>query len=308
MSLSVPFEASSAFRFSRDHHNDSGGGGRRDRSYSDAHAILFSKTSISNDADDDDDAGNVGIAMPGAEASKMKQLVVAGGGKKLQASSAPQHQHSQHHHGRPRSKSLDVHRHHVAAATHKKKSHHQLHHMLSRMQQQQQHPTTTTTHVHGAHVVFPHGRHSPENLSASNMKLKGKMWIRPASPIRFISKDLQQQQPQYLFHEDVKEEDIVRADQTHDVRTDDIDILSSSPPIIYRSHYHVKNTAAASFDDEMELLYTAPTTTAAAAVLPEISFSSSSSSSTRTSPSSSYGESGKLIKPREFHLISTMRT
>jgi hypothetical protein len=42
--------------------------------------------------------------------------------------------------------------------------------------------------------------------------------------------------------------------------------------------------------------------------LPEVSFSSSSSSSTRTSPSSSYGESGKLIKPREFHLISTMRT
>lgn len=366
----VPYEESSASVFRRDHDHDSSG--RRDRSYSDAHAILFSKTSSANSHSAHlDPASSTSTVMTSVEAlardnntitmtvtetgqleANMKQFVSGSGGGKLHPSStSSSHHHPQQHGhaaaGRPRSKSLDVHRHHVALpAMHKKKypNHHHHHNFILRAH-------------HGAQqYLLHHGRNSPETASTTTMKLKGKMWIRPASPIQlFKDHRRQQQQQQHPHHENGMEDN--EAEQA--ILTID-NMMFSSP--IYRNHRErepfrmcssparrvadfpysstdpATTTAVNSFDDEI-LMYS--TTTTSNTTLPKISFTSSSSSSTspygdvefyptaNTTATTrkedttrhdsrgdgnggqlkfSFGESGKLIKPREIPLISTMRS
>ena len=116
--------------------------GRRDRSYSDAHALIYSKTNNPRSPPHNTTGG----------ASHMNKA-------------AHTKKHHPHHHGRPRSKSLDIHR-HRSSPFHKKKYPHQ--HKL----------IPSRTHSPAIHH-YGSGRASP-----SSPKLRGKMWIRPApSPV-----------------------------------------------------------------------------------------------------------------------------
>ena len=114
--------------------------GRRDRSYSDAHALIYSKTNNPHSPPQN----------------------TAGGASHMNKAAHTKKHHHHHHHGRPRSKSLDIHRHHSSPFHKKKYPHQHYKHIPSR------------THSPAIHH-YGSGRASP-----SSPKLRGKMWIRPA--------------------------------------------------------------------------------------------------------------------------------
>eukprot|EP00579_Thalassiosira_antarctica_P001148 CAMPEP_0201868770 /NCGR_PEP_ID=MMETSP0902-20130614/2523_1 /ASSEMBLY_ACC=CAM_ASM_000551 /TAXON_ID=420261 /ORGANISM="Thalassiosira antarctica, Strain CCMP982" /LENGTH=259 /DNA_ID=CAMNT_0048394149 /DNA_START=210 /DNA_END=989 /DNA_ORIENTATION=+ len=116
--------------------------GRRDRSYSDAHALIYSKTNSSHNSSDINESN-------------------APSNNKMTCTKKHHSHHQHHHHGsRPRSKSLDLHHH--STPVHKKKYPHQHKHIPRPLS-------------HGGYHIDV-GRVSP-----SSPKLKGKMWIRPAA-------------------------------------------------------------------------------------------------------------------------------
>ena len=126
---------------------------RRDRSYSDAHALMTGNSSPSNKPPDIsmgvDKATNCGSGSPTRMMGSMKK----------------RHSHQNQHGNRPRSKSLDLHK------LHKKKVH---------------------QHVqHAKHHVMSHSPHGGAGrYSPSSPKLTGKCWVRKASnaasPTAFI--------------------------------------------------------------------------------------------------------------------------
>ena len=317
----------STLSFRRDCHDHDHDGRRlrRDRSYSDAHAVLFSKKSSASNYPNSLDLTMDTDCETATMTGTAGQSVV--GGKLLHHQSSPSSPPNHHHNGhagRPRSKSLDVHRcHHVAPSMHKKKypNHHHHRVIMSRAHQQQ------------------HGWNSPDTASNTTAtaitKLKGKMWIRPASPIRRPEQQQPPPHPHPLFQGEVEENG---AGRHHAILTHDNNTMMLSSPVrqVADFPHSLSNppyTADSFEEEEDELLLYSTTST-----LPKISFTSSTSSSSPSSPYGdvdlypttttttsnsrsigtsassgplklfSFGESGKPLKPREFHLINTMRT
>lgn len=113
--------------------------GRRDRSYSDAHALIYSSKTNSSHSN-----SPVDNTIIGAETINSR------------SNTPTSHKKNKHHsqHSRPRSKSLDLHRHH-STPVHKKKQYPQ------------------------------HHKHIPDHRngrisSSSSPKFEGRLWIRPA--------------------------------------------------------------------------------------------------------------------------------
>ena len=139
----------------------------RDRSYSDAHDFVHLKRHATHGNDDTAMSTDnvVHSAIGKASVAPICNKTTPCGNKKHHSSQ----RHQQHHHGngRPRSKSLDVHRHSSTDPIHKKKYAH--HHM---------HPSLSRDYQH-------HGRNSPTFTMMTGettpKKLQGKMWIRPAA-------------------------------------------------------------------------------------------------------------------------------
>jgi hypothetical protein len=132
--------------------------------------------SLRKDGDEDDEG-----PLRDRSCSDAHELV-----RHAQQKQKQQKRSSQHHNvsSRPRSKSVDVHRHHSTSSPfHKKKYafHHHHHH------QQQQH----------------HGRNnSPQFLAehtTTEKKLQGNMWIRPAGPVPFLFPSLTNDSKDQLF-------------------------------------------------------------------------------------------------------------
>ena len=133
-------------------------GQRRDRSYSDAHALLHS---VSTNTEDQHHHHAPNITVDSNKAVAEEHMIYKAASPllvtKMNASKK-----SHHHHGnnRPRSKSLDLHR-HTSTPSKKKYPHHP--------------PGSGAGHHHHHHGMMSAGRCSP----GSSPKLKGKMWIRP---------------------------------------------------------------------------------------------------------------------------------
>lgn len=141
----------------------------RDRSFSDAHDLVYSMRHARH-SNDDTPMITVGTD---ADSAIDKAKVIPSCNKMTLCGNKKHHssrQHHQHHgNNRPRSKSLDVHRHSTTPVHKKKYAHHPMH------------PRTQSPGGGHQHL----GRNSPTVTTvADNMtprKLQGKMWIRPAA-------------------------------------------------------------------------------------------------------------------------------
>ena len=160
----------------------------RDRSFSDAHDLVYSTRNARHGGSDDVPVSGIlstnvdSVINQVGVASISKRTTACVNNRKHHASS---HQHHQSHgNGRPRSKSLDVHR-HSTAPVHKKK--YTLH--------QHSHPRA---HSPGGGGYQHHGGNAGSmdafvviaDNPATPKRLQGKMWIRPAvsasSPVPFV--------------------------------------------------------------------------------------------------------------------------
>lgn len=209
----------------------------------------------------------------------------------------------QHHHvsSRPRSKSVDVHRHHsTSSPLHKKK--YAFHH-------QQQHGRNNSPQFLIEHTTTP-------------KKLQGNMWIRPAGPVPFLFPTLTNGSNDHVS--------LSECQATMSNNKDGGVMISSSSPLKFGdtasswpAHQIVPNgttlfyaspTTSLSYDDD-ELLHSLSNNTTphnatmlsnncAASSFEPYSGSSSSSSSRKQGQGNmvNFGESGKPIKPRATYL------
>ncbi len=285
MTLSDPEEATTAPPL--DHR-------RRDRSYShDAHNALIyqSKTDSPTNQHTTTEEATMGIDTTNKSSAQASNIKMTGNKKHHH------YGHHYHHHGnRPRSKSLDLHRHHINL-------------IKTKYPHVHKHIPLAHSPIGGAgtHHQFQYqqyqGRTSPMD---STPKLKGKMWIRPAtaadtlttSPVKFFPSDYGSPSTSPASKE---QHPRLQVDDVGFAYTDMVDAANHEPSPSSNARQVTDGSSTSplnlagptSFDDDMLLSYTA------SSQLNSSSFDDSLLHPQQHGrPKIIFGESGKPIKPR----------
>lgn len=232
---------------------------RRDRSYSDAHHLIYCDSTTTSSRNTPDIKMDSDTINKSSNASLIKTTCA----KKHH--SQHHHHHHHHHHGnRPRSKSLDLTR-HCSTTHHKKKYPHQHKHI----------PRTHSPGVHHAGIRV--GPSSPTIF-------KGKMWIRPAATVaasshhRLLFPALANVAPSSPSSKEYRQLEDNNEGLFKDVRQQEVTDGSLLP-------------SPTSFDDEMMTMYPlSPKSSLDSAAY--------QGQQRHDPPRIIFGESGKPIKPR----------
>ncbi|KAL3810914.1 hypothetical protein ACHAXA_008764 [Cyclostephanos tholiformis] len=244
----------------------------RDRSLSDAHDLVYFKRNSDHTP-----------ALGTNADSAINQVSVPSIFKRTNACSHRKHHHQAHGNSRPRSKSLDVHRHSTTPVHKKKYAHHHAH-------PRTQSPGGGHQH-HGGNGLID----AIMADNATTKKLQGKMWIRPAaasSPVPFP------------FHIVTNAASVPVPDGHHSMIEDGLEFTIISPTSASNDPFPRQVTDASffpspdpSFDDEMK--------PASFATSPDLSSSFDQYHQVQGRRGTTriiFGESGKPIKPRNAYL------
>lgn len=257
---------------------------RRDRSYSDAHALHSTSKTSPNHADITTSGGDDVMMMSSRTSNAPSTAMAATTGPKKHHYSphSGHHQGSSNNNNRPRSKSLDLHRHSSTPIHKKKYPHHHYKHI----------PTRTYS---------PGGCNASGRVSPSSPKLKGKMWIRPVThtAVPYL--------PTSYPSSHIKEQGSLDDNDYHNIKTPTFNDYNDGPTTTTKNARQVTydgsttRSPAASFDDEMIMMDNNTTTFSFFGAYQDQkqggNCAGTSSSPMRMRPKLIFGESGKPIKP-----------